>query len=154
PGSQSSYAQPHWYRLLNPYCGGKAGHPTLTTQQPGYLHTCPTALRQARKNERESGYQNAPSICGYQTFITPFGSPNGRYVADCKNASTAIVFADCYGYAGNFANFTSYKGLSAAREKDMYRHNDGINVVFWDGHGAWLSRKEAQSRDDYWTLQR
>lgn len=158
PGSQPSYTQPFWYRLLNPYCGGKAGHPTLAapTQLPGYLYTCPMALIQAKRGERESSYLNAPSICGYKTFINDAAIAQGKglYVADCKNPSTAIVFADCYGYAGRYARFTEYKNLTAAREKDMYRHNDGINVVFWDGSGRWLSRKEAQSNDAYWTFER
>jgi len=156
PSSQYNYAQPHWYILLNPYCNGKAGHPS-GKQMPGYLNTCPTALLQANKKERDTNYQDAPSICGYVSFLgRGYQSANagrGVYLLGIKNSSTAIVFADCYGYAGNYSKFDAYKNLSAAQERDMYRHKDGLNVCFFDGHATWLSRKEAQARDEYWTIQ-
>ena len=140
-GSYPGYKHPFWYDALDPYTNGNASKKLIY---------CPTAKHIVRD---EPWYQNAPSIGGWQSFISPYTQPP-RYVADCRNPSTAIVFADCYGYAGNYSNFAWYKGSNPKRERDMYRHNDGLNVCFFDGHGRWMSREEAQSHDEYWVLEK
>ena len=146
PGAQipPAYTAPWWWEdtVFGKYTNGQARKTLLY---------CPSSTRKKPPA--------AFSIMAWYQFIYATTSASGmeRYVANTANASTAIVFADCYTYAGQYSRFDTYKWpepltpANAANQADMYRHNDGLIVSFWDGSSRWLSRKEAQSNPAYWT---
>jgi len=140
PGAQypPAYSPPWWYTVLDPYAGGKVSTKLLY---------CPSSTRKKPPA--------VPSIGPWYTFIyaTTSAKSMERHVIDTTNPSTAIVFADCYKYAGRWARFSTYKWPDPNHKDsvDMYRHNDGIVATFWDGHGRWMSRMEAQGNPQYWT---
>ncbi len=65
--------------------------------------------------------------------------PMGRELARIEKPAETVLLHDYYGHFESAAQFTIHTYLSSGHQ-DVYRHNDGVNVAFVDGHAKWLNR--------------
>ena len=101
-----------------------------------------------------SGYSLVPQADGTPSYDSSLGYGINyevtyfyRYLtmADLKRPAQTIWFADCKYYMcyPAFYTFTypsnATYGLTGSARTDV-RHNDGVNVAFFDGHAKWMNR--------------
>ncbi len=67
--------------------------------------------------------------------------PMGRSDGDVRDVAGTIVLLD---YAANFESASQYDvaGALLTGNADMERHNDGLNLMWWDGHVKWSKRQD------------
>ena len=137
PGGWSNLCQPYvknWQMFVCPSidsyirtCGPNTGHGTITNNSP-------------HNGVLEGGYM----MCGWEQAGCCYPGPK---LATFEFPATTymVLEGDCMGaYWGSYLN----DGSTTAHHK--YRHNEGLNVVFIDGHVKWTKKTEAryQARDN------
>jgi prepilin-type N-terminal cleavage/methylation domain-containing protein/prepilin-type processing-associated H-X9-DG protein len=93
-------------------------------------------------NGRSLFYPGAPAT-GTQPAVPPAAAVCYQQ-NNIVNGSTKLAWVDCMGYVALESGSNAYTGENniGTGSRAAYRHNNGCNVVFWDGHGEWLSKKQ------------
>ncbi len=103
---------------------------------------------------------------GYNYSGKPYGqltptviAPPAFKIGQIRNSAGKIWFADSISLFLHYSSSSTYQNELSAGATIAYRHNGGVNIVFADGHGAKLDRKEVDvaylstnERDAIWNL--
>jgi prepilin-type N-terminal cleavage/methylation domain-containing protein/prepilin-type processing-associated H-X9-DG protein len=130
-----------WNQDVQPYV--KNWQLMVCPSTDAYLRTCgPTtghgnASAAPASNPLGTGvYEGGYMMCGWEQCCWP-GVKLGAFTAPSQ--TYLIVEGDCMGaYWGAFHT----DGAPWAHHK--YRHNDGLNVAYVDGHAKWTNKTEAK----------
>lgn len=135
----------YWYDYLNPYI--------MNTQ----VLICPSRHRWAR------GYGWNYQNFGYCSSAGSFGSGAGRNMSDVVAPAETIIIGDnpdpgSWGAGSIYAYGPRQMDSSGSATDDptlanvAWRHNEGGNYGFCDGHVKWLGRSTATGEDRLWTI--
>jgi len=147
-GSTDNGVTELWYHPLNPY---------IKNYQ---IFKCPSATYNPMGTLGPSGkplYSSAAAYgwAAWHIGTTQYTLLSGVADADILDPAQTLVCADAKGYY----RVTGQKdGLYNDVQLDG-RHNDGVNVLFADGHAKWmmvsdLEYPDGNSRSKWWTLER
>jgi len=135
----------YWYEYLDPY------------MKNAQVMVCPSKPKWSR------GYGWNYQNFGYCSSAGSIGSSPGRCVADLPEPAETIIIADnpddgSWGAGSIYAYGPRQIDPSGAATNDVslanvtWRHNEGGNYAFCDGHTKWLSRATATQEDRLWTV--
>ncbi|MDF3128758.1 hypothetical protein P0Y35_06075 [Kiritimatiellaeota bacterium B1221] len=125
-----------WQIQLEKYIGFKAA-PSISTPK---VFRCPA---QPMKGE---AYYNSVLKGDYgmnRRIVNIFETHTYLTLSDIKHASTTILFAD---EIGNWQRDIYSYDFDDPTETRRWRHHDGINFGFVDGHVEWMNYKQFESR--------
>jgi prepilin-type N-terminal cleavage/methylation domain-containing protein/prepilin-type processing-associated H-X9-DG protein len=140
---------------------GRMVHPAWRTLCQPYtknwqLFICPSKPSLDGKTRDEQ--QWFPARWGYGWNMTRFGDgrPDGKSLAEIPVPASTIMLSEvgcgrpCI-EAGCCGDVNAYNPAEIANWSVDRRHNDGVNVSFYDGHSKWkkdLQRRDFTIRDD------
>jgi prepilin-type N-terminal cleavage/methylation domain-containing protein/prepilin-type processing-associated H-X9-DG protein len=136
--------QPTWRGLIQPY--------TKNWQ----LLICPSKPSLDGKTRETGGW--LPARWGYGWNMTRFGDgrPDGKSMAEIPAPATTVMLGEvgcgkpCM-EGGCCGDVNAYNPAEIANWSVDRRHNDGVNITFYDGHSKWrkdLYRRDFTVRDD------
>lgn len=106
------------------------------------------------------GYNYSGKPWGSATSTPPQNPPAFRST-EIRSPAEKIWFADSVQWNMIYSNSMNYLGEGGvpSNAQIAYRHNNGVNIVFADGHVAWMPRNEVDTshlstaeRDRLWVL--
>jgi prepilin-type N-terminal cleavage/methylation domain-containing protein/prepilin-type processing-associated H-X9-DG protein len=138
----------YWDAKLLPYV--KSGTPpTTSTTVAGGIWKCPSAPSQTQRSYSvSSGFiydtdSNSSGTYRYLNEAELVKASDTVFVMDGgRDGRTRFNYAYYPGGPGNFGNGYYYKFIAGGGNNadcdSSYRHNDGANYVFLDGHAKWF----------------
>ncbi|RRK01356.1 prepilin-type N-terminal cleavage/methylation domain-containing protein [Opitutaceae bacterium TAV4] len=150
------YAMDHKDRFVRVRLADNSGKWHDTTDFLKYLGSNKTSANKLDKSMRcpdrvflPDGSESDHTAYGYNFTDLSSKSDNsgqkerGVGQGEILRPSRTIAFADALDYQINSSNAGNYKPDTAKiSQTAAFRHNDKINVVFWDGHAASRPRDE------------
>jgi prepilin-type processing-associated H-X9-DG protein/prepilin-type N-terminal cleavage/methylation domain-containing protein len=106
------------------------------------------------------GYNYSGKPWGDATSTPPQEPPLFRNT-QIRNSSEKIWFADSVQWNMVYSNSMNYsdEGGVPSNAQIAYRHNNGVNILFADGHVGWMGRRQVDTsylstteRDQLWVL--
>lgn len=139
---------------------GLRGKGTSSSRVPWGL-VCPRAVL-AINGATKAGYPLARSYGYNSTGLSWYAGPTIYYTGwkrrQVRSPATKLMFADAtdwvvsLGGSGKWDLYGEDHGPSPRNGITAYRHERGANVVFFDGHGEWVRKRDVIGKAALWRV--
>lgn len=120
---------------------------------------CPRAAL-AIDGRTRAGYEPARSFGYNSTGLAWYAGPTIYYTGwkrrQVRSPATKLMFVDATDWVVSLSGSGKYEiygedhGVTPRNGITAYRHERGANVVFWDGHGEWVRKKDVINNAMLW----
>lgn len=122
----------------------------LTALPKGLM--CPGAVKNKIKIGYGYNWTGLPTSSAQKNDLSGATVRAARSVT-VANPSKTIAFIDGLDWQVNCDNSAKYDGGTVIQGSDCaYRHNNGAQIAFWDGHAEFRLRKDIEKNTDLWTF--